>query len=360
MTSLRNPLIFVYAFVFLLLAALSAAPARAQAALLLEEPYGFFGAVNPTGHNALYFARICAETPVKLRRCQEGELGVVISRYDGIDGYDWVAIPLVPYLYAVENAAQAPARVDRATVDRLRNRYREAHLLSLGENLPAGGLLHGGWTELVGAAYERRIFAFRFETDPQQDDALIARLNSDQNHGHFELLYRNCSDFARTLLDFYYPGAFKRSIFPDAGITTPKQNVFKLERYARAHAESHLTVFEIAQVPGYRRLSRSNKSVAESLTTTVYAVPIVLVNPYLAGGLAVDYVARGRHHILPRHPLVLTAETLSLLDERSLTAPARTAQTSGSLPIESAEAAAPAPAQQNAKSAWKEMKTNHE
>jgi hypothetical protein len=39
----------------------------------MEEPYGFFGSVNPTGHNAVYFARICAETPVKLRRCQSGE-----------------------------------------------------------------------------------------------------------------------------------------------------------------------------------------------------------------------------------------------------------------------------------------------
>ncbi len=74
----------------------------------MEEPYGFFGTLNPTGHNAIYFERICAETPVKLRRCQPGELGAVIARYQGIDGYDWVAIPLIPYLYSVENAADVP------------------------------------------------------------------------------------------------------------------------------------------------------------------------------------------------------------------------------------------------------------
>ena len=58
---------------------------HAQAALLMEEPYGFFGTVNPTGHTAIYFERICAETPV-LRRCHTGEIGAVVSRYQGING----------------------------------------------------------------------------------------------------------------------------------------------------------------------------------------------------------------------------------------------------------------------------------
>src|ERR1039457_7334396 len=89
---------------------------NAQAALLIEQPYVFFGTVNPTGHNAIYFERICAETPVKLRRCQAGELGAVIARYQGIDGYDWVAIPLVPYLYSVESTADIPAHVNHDSV----------------------------------------------------------------------------------------------------------------------------------------------------------------------------------------------------------------------------------------------------
>jgi len=126
---------------------------HAQAALLMEEPYGFFGTVNPTGHTAIYFERICAESPLTLRRCQPGEIGAVVSRYEGINGYDWVAIPLVPYLYSVDTPEAVPAHVDRQTVNRLRNRYHEQHLLSLGDDVPAGNLLHGGWTELVGVAY---------------------------------------------------------------------------------------------------------------------------------------------------------------------------------------------------------------
>lgn len=101
-----------FALIALAALALHPAPARAQAALLLEEPYGFFGSLNPTGHNALYFEHICAETPTRLRRCQIGEPGTVLSRITGIDGYDWVAIPLVPYLYSVENASEVPAHVN--------------------------------------------------------------------------------------------------------------------------------------------------------------------------------------------------------------------------------------------------------
>jgi hypothetical protein len=294
---------------------------RAQAALLMEEPYGFFGSINPTGHNAIYFARICAETPVKLRRCQAGELGAVIARYEGINGYDWVAMPLHPYLYSVDDASAVPARVNHREVSELRDSYREAHLLGLGDDLPDGGLTRGGWTQLVGVSYERRIYAFRFETAEAQDDTLIALLNDSPNRSDFHLLTNNCSDFARIILDYYFPGVFQRGVFPDAGVTTPKQIAFKLERYARKHPENLLTVLVIPQIPGYRRHSRSNKGIAESLTTTGYAVPIALLNPYLAGGLFVDYLVRGRHHLIPKDSLQLSPGNLF-----ALTAPARAVQ----------------------------------
>ncbi|MGA9670950.1 MAG: hypothetical protein WBQ94_17205 [Terracidiphilus sp.] len=315
------------------LAVLATSPVRihAQAALLMEEPYGLFGIVVPTGHNAIYFDRVCAETPIKLRRCEPGELGAVIARYVGISGYDWMAIPLVPYLYSVEDASDVPARVNRETVERMRNRYYEAHLLdTLGANLSPGGFLPGGWGESLGAAYERRIYAFRFETTEAQDDALIARMNSATNHSQFDLLYSNCADFARVILNSYFPGTFRRSIFPDAGMTTPKQLAWKLEHYSRKHAEPNLAVFEIPQVPGYRHHSKSNKSVAESLSTTTYAIPIALLSPYIAGGLFLDYLVRGRHHLIPNHPQILTPESLSALSNLVLTTSVRYGQDAGS------------------------------
>lgn len=309
----------VLSLILLAFGASNATRLHGQATLLLEEPYGFFGLVNPTGHTAIYFGRICAETPVKLRRCEPGELGSVISRYQGIAGYDWVAMPLIPYLYSVEDVTGVPQRVDRATVRRLRNRYHEDHLGDLGQRVFEGNFVRGGWTQFVGVAYERRMYAFRFTTTEEQDDAVIARLNARANRSHFNLVYNNCADFARSILNLYFPRTFRRTLFPDAGMTTPKQITYKLTRYSRKHPEMELKVFEIPQVPGYRRMSRSNKSVSASLMTTGYAVPIFLTNPYLAGGLFLDYVTRGRFPSVPEDPPVLTPDHLSVLTSSTAT-----------------------------------------
>ena len=67
-------------------------------------------------------------------------------------------------------------------------------------------------------------------------------------------------------------------------------------------------------MPGYRRQSHSNKSIDESFITTVYAIPIAILNPYVAGGLLVDYLVRGHYHIMPKHPDVLEPEDLSVLN----------------------------------------------
>jgi hypothetical protein len=91
----------------------SAAGARANVALLLEEPFAKFGTFNPTGHAAVYLSGVCAASPVLLRRCNPGETGVVISRYYRVGGYDWLAIPLLPYLYAVDDPAEFPQRWTR-------------------------------------------------------------------------------------------------------------------------------------------------------------------------------------------------------------------------------------------------------
>ena len=336
----------ITAFIFIGLASLLSEPSHAQAALLMEEPYGFFGTLNPTGHTAIYLQRVCAETPVKLRRCRPDEFGAVIARYQGINGYDWVAIPLIPYLYSVEDGSEVPDRVDRATVRHLRERYREAHLQDLGDHLANGGFLHGGWTQLVGVAYERRIFAFRFQTTPAQDDALIELMNAGPNRSHFNLLFSNCADFARELLNTWFPSTFRRSILPDAGMTTPKQISHKLVKYARKHPHVRLAVFEIPQVPGYRRQSHHNKSISESLITTGYAVPIFLLNPYVAGGLFVDYLVRGHFHTIPSDPQVLSPDNLS-----ALTAPdadPENPNSAGELAHSAAAAVSPNPQTSNA------------
>jgi len=306
--------------------------ASAQAALLLEQPYGVFGTLNPTGHAAVYLERVCAETPVRLRFCRPDEPGSVISRYKGLDGYDWVAIPLIPYLYSVDTPAQVPGEVDQETVNRLREHYKEARLGDWGRDLPKGNFFYGGWTELVGTAYDRRTYAFRFATTREQDEKLIDRFNKLPNHSHFNLLYNNCADFDRLILKEYFPGKFNRTIFPDAGITTPKRLAYGLEQYARKHPEIQLTVLEIPQVPGYRHVSRADRGVTESIITNGYVIPIVILNPYIAGGLVADYLVRGRYHLIPKNPPMIDAAHLDLLidPERPLPEATNAATTAGS------------------------------
>ena len=316
------------AALFLLLAA---PRSFAQAALLMEQPYGVFGTLNPTGHAALYLERVCADTPVHVRMCSPGEAGVVISRYKGMDGYDWVAIPLIPYLYAVDDPAQVPKQVNQEMVNRLRDHYREAELGKFGEKLPPGNFFNGGWTELVGTAYDRRTYAFRFATTPEQDAELIERLNARPNVSHFNILYNNCADFDRFILNNYFAHVFGRSVFPDAGISTPKHVAYTLVKYAKHHPETQLTILEIPQVPGYRHDSRAIHGVAETLITNGYVIPIVVLNPYVAGGVLADYLMQGRYHLIPKNPVTVDAEHLEALTQSgipSLTAPGWQPQTS--------------------------------
>jgi hypothetical protein len=131
--------------------------AGASATLLLEEPYGHLGFFTATGHAAVYLSGVCAKSPVELRPCAPGETGIVISRYDGVDGYDWVAIPLVPYLYAVDRPEDIPLFADARMVLQLRDRYRRQHLRAVAPDGKNGGAPGGNWYELVGSSYDRTI-----------------------------------------------------------------------------------------------------------------------------------------------------------------------------------------------------------
>src|SRR5579871_5427922 len=118
--------IFVLSLLALLF--LGAAGAHADVAVLLEEPYSYDGAFAGTGHAAVYLSNICAESPVALRHCFPGESGVVISRYHRIAGYDWIAVPFYPYLYAVAKPQDIPLFADVKLEAGLRDHYRRKNL----------------------------------------------------------------------------------------------------------------------------------------------------------------------------------------------------------------------------------------
>jgi hypothetical protein len=281
--------------------------AGSSATLLLEEPYGKLGFFTATGHAAVYLSGVCAQTPVVLRPCEPGETGVVISRYDGMGGYDWVAIPLIPYLYAVEHPEDVPLFADAKMVAFLRDRYRRKYLEAIVPDANNGETPGGNWYELVGSSYDRTIYGFEIETTPEQDEALIRRLNSSPNQSHFRTVSHNCADFAKDIINFYYPKALHRSIVADIGIATPKQMAKMLVKFNRRHPEIGYSRFLIAQVPGSMPRSSVARGVVESFfKSKIYIVPSAVASPIFAGCVFAVYEGTGGSRFDPsRDAMVL-------------------------------------------------------
>jgi hypothetical protein len=267
----------------------------ASAALFLEEPYGHYGGFNPTGHSAVYLNHVCAAAPERLRLCAPEEPGVVVSRYHKVAGYDWLAVPLIPYLYGMASLSEVPASVSPATVTQIRNSYRHNYLQRMAPDAPDGGTPRGRWTELVGSAFDRRIYVYQVETTPAQDEQLIASFNDRRNVAQYNMLGRNCADLSRNVFNLLYPGSVHRKVFADWGIMTPKQVARSLVSYADRHPEVDLKIFVIPQVPGTVRRSHSVYGCAEGFVKSKkYVLPLAVLNPYIAVGMLAVYVADGR------------------------------------------------------------------
>ena len=296
------------AFIFLLSLLGFAPRASASASLLLEEPYGRLGAFSATGHAAVYLNRVCAETPVVLRRCRPGESGVVISRYDHISGYDWIAIPIVPYLYAVEQPQNVPLYADPKLVAFLRNQYRKKYLREVAPDAPDGEVPGGNWTQLVGSAYDRTLYSYEVKTTAEQDDAFIRAFNSSPNRESFRTLSSNCADFAKDVINFYYPHAVHRSVIADVGIMTPKQAAKSLAKFGKRHPELEYSITVIPQVPGSLPRSTRVHGVMESfLKSKKYVVPATAWHPAVMACVAVVYLGSG-HFNPSRDALVLNSQ----------------------------------------------------
>jgi hypothetical protein len=279
----------IKSFVFIVLALSARVSLRAQATLLLEEPYSYDGTFAGTGHAAVYLSRVCAETPTQLRRCGPSEDGIVLSRYHGIAGRDWIAVPLIPYLYAVNTPEDIPLYVDAKLVSFLRENYLKTLPLPA-DSKPGAEPRY----QLAGSAYDRTTYGFRIATRPEQDDALIQALNAQPNTEAYKLFNRNCADFAKEIINFYYPHSIHRSVIGDLGGMTPKQAAKTLVRSSKHHREMQLTRFIIPQVPGLKR-SKPVHGVIESLVLAKkYVTPVLLFHPAVVGAVEAAYWAGWR------------------------------------------------------------------
>jgi hypothetical protein len=273
----------------------TASAVRADVAILLEEPYSYDGAFAGTGHSAVYLTRICAASPTRLRRCQPGELGVVVSRYHRIGGYDWIAVPLYPYLYAVEKPERIPLFADGKLEAMLRDQYRRKYLEELVPDEKSGEAPGGDWYELVGSAYDRTLYGFQIETSVAQDDRFIAEYNTRSNRMSYKLVSANCADFVRQAINFYYPNAVKRGLIADLDVSTPKHIAKSLVQFSKRNPELQFTTFVIPQIPGTIRRSRPVRGLVESVfKAKKYELPLLALHPAVAGGFAAAYLVGGR------------------------------------------------------------------
>ena len=223
---------------------------------------------------------------------------MVISRYHKIDHLDWLAIPLVPYLYSVERMQDVPTTITPEQEADLREAYWREHLQEVAPAQPDGSQPDGEWIQLVGSSYDRRIYGFQVETTPEQDERFIALYNDKRNVGHFNLFFHNCADFSRVVLDTYFPGAIHRGFVADLGLMTPKQAAKSLVKYSQKHPEVGMTKFLIEQVPGSLSRSHHVDGVEESLVRSKkYLVPLAILTPQIATAAVVGYLTRGRMHM---------------------------------------------------------------
>jgi hypothetical protein len=254
--------------------------------------------ISSTGHSAIYFSRICPESPVKLRLCGPGEHGSVISNYLNIgedQPFEWNIVPLYVYLYGVEDPRNRPLFASYKIKHLLEERYREKYLKQYCASTSCKSSKKAEWREMVAATLIRGVYVFAVNTTLEQDQQLIAEFNDSANKNHFNGVTRNCADFTKHVINTYFGHAAKTDYLNDFGMTSPKAVARTFTRYALHHPESQFRVMHVAQVPGTTKRSREVREGTEQLFHSgKLLVPMVLISPYTLPVVTTSYMVTGR------------------------------------------------------------------
>lgn len=300
----------------LLLLALVPVPARADVALLLGEAIGVAGEATGSGHSAIYFTNICSDGPVKLRLCGPGERGVVISSYPNFGDhapYEWIAVPVMPYLYGVEDDRDIPLYANGKVRTLLRETFRQKYLRTIIPDAADGTIPRGQWKPMVGSVLNRDVYSFNVKTTPEEDARLVREFNSLPNKSHFGTMYHNCADFARIVLNRYFPGATHRDVLNDLTMTTPKAVARSLTGYATKRPGRLFNITKYPQVSGPIWRSFDNRSFTElAFISKKYAAPSLIFNPYVFAIFAGTYLTTGRFSVHKTYKKYATPEIARL------------------------------------------------
>jgi hypothetical protein len=298
----------------LLFVCLSSTPAHADVGVLLNESLDTSVArITGSGHSAVYFSRICPESPVKLRLCRADEQGSVMSNYTTLgedQPFEWNIVPLSIYLYGVEDPQNRPLFGSQKIKHALEERYRTNFLAGYCDSPTCRTSNKAEWREMVGATLERSIYIFVVETSVEQDRAFVAEFNARANQNHFNGVTQNCATFSRRVINTYYPHATRADYLNDFGLITPKAIARSFTRYGERHPEAHLRVLHFAQLPGTIKRSTECRNGTEQLYhSKKLLVPMILFANHELPFMAASYLLTGRfnaEHELEQHP---TGET---------------------------------------------------
>lgn len=318
---IMNQRILAYFSAILISVILTPGIVKADISYLLLESVGVSGEASSAGHSAIYFSNICAESPIEMRICRPGEMGIVIALYPDFGAnkdYEWIAVPLIPYLYGVENESKIPLYVNGEIRTLLRERYRRNHLLSLVPDTADGSVPKGRWQQMIGNTYNRDIYSFTVRTSPKEDAALIEKINSIPNENRYSTLYHNCADFAREVINTYYPRAARRDVLNDFTMTSPKAVARSLSRYATKRPEMLFNIVKYSQLAGPIRRSMDSRNYSQmAFTSKKYLAPQLLFNRFLLAGFVVSYFTTGRFNTHNQYMEYATPEIASLNLEQS-------------------------------------------
>jgi hypothetical protein len=290
----------VFSFVLVLLVAcLGGSKAYGDVGVVLNESLDTSVArITGSGHTAVYFSRICPESPVKLRLCQPGEQGSVISNYINLgedQPFEWNIVPLNVYVYGVENPRYRPLVGSQKIKHVLEERYREKYLSEYCASESCQTSHKAEWREMVGASLERSIYMFVVDTTVEQDLALIEQFNAEANENHFNGLIRNCADFTRRIINTYFPNATGPDYINDFGMTSPKAIARSFTRYAHRHPDAGFRVVHFAQVPGtIKRSSECRAGTEQLVRSKKLVVPMLIFADHVLPFVAASYILTGR------------------------------------------------------------------
>ena len=254
--------------------------------------------ITGTGHMAVYFSNICADSPTKLRLCGPGELGSVMSTYINIGEdrrFDWNIVPLNIYLYGVEDSRNRPIFASFKIKHALEERYRQNYLSGLCDTSSCQTSGKSEWREMVAATLIRGMYFFVVDTSVQQDRQLIEEFNNAPNENHFNGATNNCADFARRIVNTYFPHAASRDVLNDFGMTSPKAVARTFTHYALRHPELNLRVMHFAQVPGpIKRSSEVRAGTEQLFRSKKLLVPMIVFADEALPVVAASYMITGR------------------------------------------------------------------